>query len=704
MSVKTTMGHPLPLGSTVSAEGINFAVYSQNATAVFLDLFDSSDATQPAERIKLDPKLNKTGDIWHIFVEGLKADQLYGWRMDGPYRPLEGHRFNLNKLLLDPYAKAIYGSFDMFADALYGYNRASSMKDRSFSNTDNLRVTARSVAVKSAPMVWDTELRPEYSLAESVIYECHVKGMTAHPSSMSTHPGTFLGLCDIIPHLKSLGVTAIELLPVAQFNELEPPTLVDPVTKQHHRNYWGYATLGFFSPHQGYASDHTPGAVVDEFRTMVKAFHEAGIEVILDVVFNHSGEGNELGPTLEFKGLDNAVYYMTDTRGRYANYTGCGNTMNCNHPALKHLIIECLRYWLVEMHVDGFRFDLATILGRSHKGEWINDPNLGLLRDIADDPVLSGCKLIAEAWDAAGLYKVGGFPEGWAEWNGKFRDDARRFWLSYNDTALNLARRVAGSKDVFGGKQDSTQSINFITAHDGFTLRDLCSYKEKHNERNGEQNRDGSNDNLSHNFGVEGETTDEKVITRRIRHAKNLMATLFLSRGTPMILGGDEIWRTQCGNNNGFCQDNEISWINWSETSVSAEMQRFCTMLIALRKNYKALRQKNFADPTVNRPKIDNIRFHGIHLDKPDWADCSHSFAFELMDGMREPRFYVAMNAWREPLTFELPRRVWCELMDTSKPSPMDIVDPENAEVHQTTRLVVEPNSIRVLISTRNSL
>ncbi|MBR4986273.1 MAG: glycogen debranching protein GlgX [Proteobacteria bacterium] len=699
MNHVTSPGHPTPLGATVSAEGINFAVYSQNAKQAFLDLFDTPEDTEPSDRITLDPKRNRTGDIWHIHVQGLKSGQLYGWRMDGPYKPLIGHRFNPHKLLLDPYAHAVIGGFDMFDDALYAFDRHSSLKDISYSYMDSARATAKAVAVQSAPMDWDYEMRPRYALSESVIYECHVKGMTAHPSSMSTKPGTFLGLIDKIPHLKSLGITSIELLPIAQFNELEPPTLIDPVTHTINRNYWGYATLGFFAPHQGYAFDRTPGAVVTEFRQMVRAFHEAQIEVILDVVFNHSGEGGEHGPSIAFKGFDNAVYYMLEKRGKYANYTGCGNTMNCNHPAMKHLIIECLRYWLVEMHVDGFRFDLATILGRSNKGEWINDPNLGLLSDIADDPVLRGCKLIAEAWDAGGLYKVGGFPKAWAEWNGKFRDDARRFWLGYDDTALPLARRIAGSKDAFADKPNAAQSINFITAHDGFTLRDLCSYLHKHNERNGEQNRDGMEDGTSTNFGVEGETDDPAIIRKRIQRAKNLIATLFVSRGTPMILGGDEIWRTQSGSNNGFCQDNEVSWVNWDKTPQAAEMLNFCSKMIALRNRFKALRYTMFADPKTCHPKTDNIRFHGIHIDKPDWNSYSHSFAFELYDGALGPRFYVAMNAWKEPLEFELPKRLWQVIADTSKAPPFDMIAPEVAPIHQPSKLTVMPDSVVILIS-----
>ncbi len=699
MQFEASIGQPMPLGATVMADGINFAVFSRHAETVWLDLFDSPEATTPSARLCLDARRHRTGDIWHIFVRGLKHGQLYGWRVDGPYQPRIGHRFNVNKLLVDPYAREIVGDFDMFSPALYGYNRESSLKDHSFSKLDSVGVTAKSVAVASGEVDWDTEVRPRYALEDSVIYECHVKGMTASPSSQNEFAGTYRGLIAKIPHLKGLGVTTVELLPVAQFNALEPPTLVDPVTGERHKNYWGYATIGFFAPHRAYAHATEPGGVVAEFRDMVRAFHEAGIEVILDVVFNHSGEGNELGPTIVFKGLDNAVYYMKDERGKYANYTGCGNTMNCNHPLMKHLILDCLRYWLVEMHVDGFRFDLATILGRSNKGEWIGDPDLGLLSDIAADPVLRGCKLIAEAWDAAGLYKVGRFPGGWAEWNGMFRDDVRRFWRADDNTVLGLARRIAGSKDLFGEKQNASQSINFLTAHDGFTLRDLVSYNHKHNERNGEQNRDGSDDNLSCNMGVEGETNDPVIRRKRLVRAKNMFTTLFISRGTPMILGGDEIWRTQQGNNNGFCQDSPLSWVDWGETPESREMLAFVQKLTALRRDFKALRQTMFATPLNIREKLDNLRFHGVNLGRPDYRGWSHSLAVELMDGPREPRFFVAMNAWREPLTFELTRRRWYALIDTSLEAPNDFVSLDQASLVRENHFVVQPDSVRVLIS-----
>lgn len=698
--LQTTIGQPLPLGATVTPDGVNFAVYSRHATQAFLDLFDAIDDETPSFSLTLDAKKHKTGDVFHIFVKDLKPGQLYGWRMNGPYRPILGHRFNPNKLLIDPFARAISGHFDMYDDAIYGFDKKSALRDRSFSNEKSAHACAKCVALPCAPVAWDCECRPKYALSESVIYECHVKGMTKHPSAHSSHPGTFLGLIDRIPHLKEMGVTAIELLPVATYNTQEPPTLIDPDSGKHLTNYWGYATIGFFSPFQGYAADQTPGAAVEEFRQMVKAFHEAQIEVILDVVFNHSGEGSELGPTIAFRGLDNAIYYMLQPKGKYANYTGCGNTMNCNHPAMKHLIIESLRYWIVEMHVDGFRFDLATILGRSNKGEWINDPNLGLLSDIAQDPILSGSKLIAEAWDAAGLYKVGNFPARWAEWNGKFRDDVRRFWTGADNTVPALACRIAGSKDLFNDKPDTTQSINFITAHDGFTLRDLCSYTKKHNFKNGENNRDGSDDNISLNFGIEGETHDEAVLQKRIRHAKNLIATLFISRGTPMLLGGDECWRTQKGNNNGFCQDNEISWIDWTPTPYAEEIKRFTRELIALRKQFKALHQTSFADPFKCRFQCDNIRFHGTTFETPDWSPCSHSLAVELADGPHEPRFYIAMNAWTSPLDFELPKRVWFDLVDTARPAPHDFIAISDAQILKTPKITVQPDALRILIST----
>ncbi|MFA5623521.1 MAG: glycogen debranching protein GlgX [Bradymonadales bacterium] len=697
-----SIGHPLPFGATVSDEGVNFAFYSRNATAAYIDLFRNAEDEMPYRTHVLDSDLHRTGDIWHIFVEGVRAGQLYGIRLDGPYMPRHGHRFNVNKLLADPYSRAYVGRYNVFSDAIYGYDRDSSLRERSFSPYWSAGVTAKSIALKPLSFAWGETARPKHSLEDSVIYECHVKGMTAHPSSLSKLPGTFAGLCDRIPHLKSLGITAIELLPVAQFNEWEPPNLVDPVTGERNRNYWGYATIGFFAPHHSYVSDPDPTQGPREFREMVQRFHEAKIEVILDVVFNHSGEGNEHGPTIAYRGLDNSVYYMLDKNKRYENYTGCGNTMNCNHPVMKQLIIDCLRFWLVEMRVDGFRFDLATILGRSHEGEWISDPQLGLLNDIAADPILRGCKLIAESWDAAGMYKVGRFPVDWAEWNGRFRDDLRRFWRSDNDTVKDLALRIGGSRDLFGTKQNASQSVNFVTAHDGFTLRDLCSYNKKHNERNGEQNRDGSEQNFSDNMGVEG-PGDEALERRRKQRAKNLLTTLFISRGTPMILGGDEYWRSQGGNNNAFCQDNPVGWIDWTYNENGEEMLRFMRLLIKLRAKHPALKRTEFADPFVATQTAlrtqAGIIWHGVSMGKPDWSAHSHSLACELLAGPREHRFYIAMNAWREPLSFEIPRRTWKSIINTALDSPQDFVDIDEAHSEKGLRITVEADSVRVLMS-----
>ncbi len=720
-ALRTTQGCALPLGATVSEHGINFAVFSRNATSVELLLFEHPDDDEPSHTIKLVDLRHRTGDIWHIFVHGLGDRQLYAYRVDGPYLPRKGHRYNKNKVLIDPYSKAIGGNFDIMSDAVYGYDRRSLLLDLSFSQQDSCAYTARSVAIADSQPDWDVEKRPRYPLHETVIYECHVKGMTAGlsqdrgsisdvqdigiASSGGTKPkyvqGTYLALIERIPHLVDLGVTTLELLPVNHFNVLEPPTLYNPVTKQQNVNYWGYATLGFFAPHAAYAASSLPGASVDEFRQLVRACHAAGIEVILDVVFNHSGEGSEMGPTLVFKGFDNAIYYAQDSDGRYRNYSGCGNTLNCNHPVMKQLILDALRYWVTQLHVDGFRFDLATILGRSHAGKWISDPDLGLLSDISQDPVLKGCKLIAESWDAAGLYKVGEFPHGWAEWNGRFRDDVRRFLRGDNGSCLDFAKRIGGSFDLFGSKINASHSINFITCHDGFTLRDLCSYAQKHNEANGEENRDGSNENFSDNCGVEGESDRGDIRAKRIRRAKHFIMALLLSRGTPMILSGDEIWHTQGGNNNVFCQDNEISWLDWQLDEMAQNCLTFFRQILMLRRQYAALRNIEFVDPTHAQQHGDTIRWHGTQLFKPDFSHDSHSLAFELLppDAQKAPRFYVVFNMWREALSFALPKRKWHKLIDTSIDGEEGFLMPHESQQWSQPNVVVAADSACVFYS-----
>jgi isoamylase len=699
MSGRVGPGRPTPLGATVTPEGINFAVFSRNARTVYLELFDHQDDSRPHATHRLLPETNRIGDVWHLFAFGLGDGQLYGWRVDGPYCPEgEGHRFNVNKLLLDPYAKAIAGAFDLNHPSVYGFDRSSPAGDLSFSTSDSAGRAAKSVALAQGPTDWGWDRPLRRPLGDTVIYEVHVRGFTVHPSSLASHGGTFLGLTEKIPYLLDLGVTAVGLLPVHDFGGGEPVG-VDPWTGRPLRNYWGYNTVGFFSPEKRYCASGETGAAVRDFQRMVNELHLAGIEVLLDVVFNHTGEGNERGPTLSFRGLDNSIYYLLDGGRRYKNYSGCGNTVACNHPVVKQFILDCLRYWVVEMHVDGFRFDLATILGRDRRGEWIGD--LSLLFDISGDPILRGCKLIAEAWDADGMYKVGAFPRGWAEWNGRFRDDVRRFVRGDRGMVQLFAQRLGGSRDLFGQKEVPEWSINFITAHDGFTLRDLVSYDRKHNERNGESNRDGQDENYSASGGVEGETADPILRTTRRRQAKNLLVALLVARGTPMLLGGDEIYRTQQGNNNTYCQDNELAWFHWAlSDSEVAEVHRFAGMLIALRRRARALRRPGFVDPFAvdgagaAGPVGGDITWHGVKLGRPDWSYHSHSIALHIhgcVTGARtdadtatpEPDYFVLFNAWCEPLDFELPPlpqgHVWRRLVDTSLPSPEEIVSEDEA-------------------------
>jgi isoamylase len=714
MTMRTGPGRPYPFGASVTAEGINFAVFSRHATHVFLELFAPDDTERRTATLELDPERNRTGDMWHIFVGGLGHGQPYGVRVDGPYTPEEdGSRFNVNKLLSDPYATALSGSFNLDHDAVYGYDRAAAAGDLSFSEADSAPYTVRSIALASSSFDWEEDRPPHTALNDSVIAEVHVKGLTAHPSSAVAHPGTYLGVAEKIPHFLKLGVTAVELLPIHEFNEGEPIG-TDPINGTGLHNFWGYSTLGFFAPEISYAADQRPGGPAAEFKQMVKALHRAGLEVILDVVFNHTGEGDERGPTLTFRGLDNAVYYMLDNHRRYKNYSGCGNTVACNHPVVKQFILDCLRYWAVEMRVDGFRFDLATILGRGRQGQWIGD--LSLLYDIGGDPVLRGCKLIAESWDAEGMYKVGGFPEGWAEWNGRFRDDVRRFVRGDNGVVPQLARRLGGSLDLFALKRNPANSINFITAHDGFTLRDLVSYGSKHNERNAEENRDGTSENLSSNHGVEGETDDEAIRELRRRQAKNLMTILLIARGTPMMLGGDELWRTKQGNNNTYCQDNELGWLDWGGGAETQEVHRFFRLLVALRRNHPALRRPCFVDPfavdggagptgTVGT----DITWHGVRPGRPDWSYHSHTLALQIhgdapisAPGTEDNDFFVVLNAWTEDLEFELPGlpagQAWRRLIDTALPGPQEIVEEDAAVEVSTERLPVKGRSVVVLI------
>jgi isoamylase len=640
-------GHPLPLGATIERGGINFALFSRHATSVTLVLFEPEDETEIAA-FPLDNKRNRTGDVWHAFIAGLDPGIEYAYRIDGPKSPL--NHFNPVNLLADPHAAALRGRSDWGNTAVR--------------SSDSFR---RAILV-SHDYDWGFDQPINRSLSDSVIYELHVRGFTRDHSANVAHPGTFRGLIEKIPYLKELGITAVELLPVTEFDELENDR-ANPDDGSRLYNFWGYHPLSFFALKSGYAANPLPGSEVNEFKDMVKALHAAGIEVILDVVYNHSGEGDYRGPTYSLKGIDNSIYYMLDADGSYRNFSGCGNTINCNHPHVRNLILESLRYWVMEMHVDGFRFDLASILGRDQDGNVLASPPL--LEQIAGDPVLADTKLIAEAWDAAGLYQVGSFPNWgrWAEWNGRFRDDIRSFVRGDSGTVRNLATRLAGSADLYQSGREPGHGINFITSHDGFTLRDLVSFNTKHNRANGEENSDGENHNLSWNCGFEGPTDAPAVNALRQRQIRNFATLLLLSRGVPMILAGDEMGRSQGGNNNAYCQDNSISWLNWDQLEENRGLYRFFRLLIAFRRDHDLLRYDSFV---VRDGQGAKITWHGIRQGQPDWSDASCTLAMHLSGSTPlgpAADIYLIANADRAGHIFELPMLEhdrWHRFVDTS--------------------------------------
>ena len=659
-----TRGSPTPLGASAQKSGINFAIFSKHATSVTLVLFISGEH-EPVAEIPLDRDLNQTGDIWHIFIHGLEPEIRYCFRANRQANKNEKvHRFNKSHLLLDPYAKAFSGA------SKWGqtYQRNGSSKP---TRSQNLR---RALVVED-DFDWQNDQPLNIPLADSIIYELHVRGFTRHPSSKVKYPGTFAGLIEKIPYLKDLGITAVELLPINEFEEIEGYRF-SPKTRERLLNFWGYNSIGFFAPKASYANDSLNGNQVKEFKTLVKAMHDAGIEVILDMVFNHTAEGNERGPVYNFKGLDNSVYYIIDPEtGRYHNYSGCGNTLNCNHPVVRDLILDCLRYWVTEMHVDGFRFDLASIFGRGQDGSVLANPPL--IERIAHDPTLANTKLIAEAWDAAGLYQVGSFPAWgrWAEWNGKFRDDIRSFVIGEPGMVSALTKRLSGSADLYQGSGRAPyHSINFITSHDGFTLADLVSYNKKHNQENGESNRDGSDHNLSWNCGHEGPSDSEEINSLRLRQTKNLAALNLLSHGVPMILAGDEFGRTQRGNSNAYCQDNEISWLNWHAPEVHYGLLRFLKLLIQFRRQHPNLRRMSFAQDEEQPPVIS---WHGVQLRDPDFSHDSRSIAMHIHSNSTDNDLFLIANAYWEALTFELPKldQPWVRVLDTRLPSPDDIAE-----------------------------
>ena len=665
------VGVPLPLGAYARGEGVNFAFFSRHASRVRLELFDHPNDATATRVIDLDPIRNRTGDVWHVWVEGIRPGQLYAYRVDGPYQPKDGHRFNFHKLLLDPFATAISKVPTWEFAPARGYDPSVPDGDAGCSTVDNAGAMPKCVFTEEY-FDWQGDRPPRHPWSKTVIYETHVRGFTIHPSSGVTHPGTYRGLTEKIPYFKDLGVTAVELMPVQEFNEHQVIG-VNPHTGQSLRKYWGYDPVVFCAPKASYSSAGGMGQQTLEFKEMVQAFHGAGIEVFLDVVFNHTAEGNELGPTLCFRGIENAIFYMlADDKRNYRDYTGTGNTINANHPVVRDHILTALRYWVVEMHVDGFRFDLASVLGRGRSGNVLPDPPL--LERIAEDPILRDVKIIAEAWDAAGAYEVGRFSEcRWAEWNGQYRDDVRRFWRGDEGFLGRFAQRICGSADIYAtsGKGPGS-SINFVTCHDGFTLNDVVSYRQKHNDANGENNHDGAHDNFSENYGAEGETVDGRIESIRTRQIKNFLLTLFISRGVPMLLGGDEFRRTQRGNNNAYCQDNETSWCDWSYLEQHQEIYRFTRGMIAFRRAHPMLSTEQFYTDA-------EIHWFSPHGDLPHWSDPKEKQLACLIHEREQQALYVMFNASAEAVAFHVPPLLhgarWHLAVDTAHDAPHDVFD-----------------------------
>ena len=682
-NIKVWPGRPYPLGVTWDGEGVNVAVFSAHATGVELCLFDANDPTRETARYRLP---EYTDQVWHGYVPGLQPGQLYGFRVYGPYQPIFGHWFNPNKLLLDPYARAIAGTWSWHdGDALFAYTPGHAEGDLSFDRRDSAPHQPKCVVVDSA-FDWEGDRAPNTPLGDSVLYEVHVKGFTArHPQLPPELRGTYAGLASppVIDHLRALGVTAIELLPVHQ--AVPDRTLVD----RGLTNYWGYQSIGFFAPEARYASAGVQGQQVAEFKRMVKALHAAGLEVILDVVYNHTGEGNNLGPLLSFKGIDNASYYrlVLNEPRYYHDVTGTGNTLNVVEANVLQLILDSLRYWVQEMHVDGFRFDLATALGRETNGF---DPRSAFFDIVRQDPVLKQVKLFAEPWDVGEHgYQLGNFPPGWSEWNGRYRDVVRDVWRGAEGTLGGFAGAFTGSHGLFGtrGRQPAA-SLNFVTAHDGFTLRDLVSYNEKHNEANGEGNKDGESHNRSWNGGVEGPSEDPEVLKLRARQQRNLLTTLMLSQGVPMLLGGDELGRTQQGNNNAYCQDNDLSWFDWER--IDGDLLAFTQRLIALRRAHPVFRQRRWLRGRAVRGlgfrDIDWFTPDGDEMTEAHWTKAATQALAVYLDGhgirgldphgqrVNDSSFYLLLNVGAAPVTFTLPESDWLtrweKVLDTRDLSP----------------------------------
>jgi len=683
-AVGKTNGQSSPLGATVRADGVNFSVYSRNASSIELLFFEREDDAKPARVIDIDSVTNRTYHYWHVFVPEAQAGQIYAYRVHGAFDPAKGIRFDPEKLLLDPYGRGVV--------VPRNYTRGTARQ-----KGDNAATAMKSVVVDPHTYDWEGDTPLANPSSRTVVYEMHVRGFTRHPSSgvAENRRGTYAGLIEKIPYLRDLGITAVELLPVFQFDPQDCPVgLV---------NYWGYAPVSFFAPHQAYSSEQDPLGPINEFRDMVKALHRAGIEVILDVVYNHTAEGGQDGPTLCFRGFDNGAYYMLERDlSVYANYSGCGNTLNANHPVVRRMIVDSLRYWVGEMHVDGFRFDLASILSRDSSGHTMATPPV--LWDIESDPTLAGTKLIAEAWDAAGLYQVGSFiGDSWKEWNGRFRDDVRSFIRGDQGAVTRFADRILGSAEIYAHKQrEMEQSVNFVTCHDGFTLNDLVSYDQKHNQANLEDNRDGSNNNRSWNCGVEGPTEDSAVERLRNQQVKNFFTITMLSLGMPMILMGDEMRRTQGGNNNAYCYDNANNWMDWGLLEKHADVHRFVKLLIARRllRDAEAEQQRKSLDQLLREARK---AWHGVRVEQPDWSDWSHSLALGAELRKQRLLFHLMTNAYWKALDFELPPTddrggdPWHCWINTALKSPLDIVEWQKAPAISDDKYRVEARSVVML-------
>ncbi len=703
MNITVYPGNPFPLGATWDGEGVNFALYAENAHGVDLCLFNTIDDYEESVKIRIN---EVSHHVWHVYVPDLKPGQLYGYRVYGPYEPQNGHRFNPNKLLIDPYAKAIAGTIQ-WHDSLFGYEMGHPEEDLSFSDVDSAPYIPKSVVVNHQ-FDWENDAPPNVPYHKTIIYETHVKGFTKlHPDIPEEIRGSYAALAHpvTINYLKELGITAVELMPVHHF--VSDRLLQDKGLS----NYWGYNTIGYFAPDVRYSSSGVLGEQVFEFKNMVKELHKAGIEVILDVVYNHTGEGNHLGPTLSFRGVDNSCYYrLTDDKRYYMDYTGTGNTLNARLPNVLRMIMDSLRYWITEMHVDGFRFDLAATLAR----ELHEVDRLSAFFDIIhQDPIISQVKLIAEPWDIGeGGYQVGKFPMGWAEWNGKYRDCIRDYWRGADSMLGEFAERFTGSSDLYKGDyRRPTASINFVTAHDGFTLHDLVSYNEKHNEANGEGNNDGDNHNRSWNCGAEGPTDDIGVIELRNKQKRNFLTSLFLSQGVPMIVAGDEFGRTQNGNNNAYCQDNEISWLNWA--GADKDLLQFTQKIIQLRKKHPVFRRRRwFQGQPIKGVGLHDIAWflpEGYEMPDENW---NHDFAKSLAvflsgQGLRsvgpkgeqifDDSFYIIFNAHHDPLNFVLPPKRygtrWIKVLDTAE----NFVDQEGPIFKASDSIIADSRSIILL-------